>query len=100
VGRLLPGILEPVHYSRWYDYRISRSGEDCLESLPELHGPLHHLEAFLLLWVDVSSGDVAIWSEEELEGEQFAVCVRGGLAEDDPLAADRVLQYLSCVRHG
>jgi hypothetical protein len=45
----------------------------------------------------VHSGHVAVGAELKVDREQLAVRFSGGLAEGDPLSAEPVLDYLSCV---
>ena len=48
---------------------------------PERHRALEHVEALLLLGVDVGAGHAAVGAELELELEQLAAGVGGGLEE-------------------
>ena len=65
----------------------------------EAHPPGHDLEALLLSRMDVRAGDVTVGREHEVDRQQLAAGVGGRLPEDDPLAADRVVDDLSCVGH-
>ena len=62
---------------------------------PELHRALEHVEALLLLGVHVRAGHAPVGRELQLELEQRAVGVRGGLQELDALPADGVVDDLS-----
>jgi hypothetical protein len=49
--------------------------------------------------MDVGTGHGAAGREHEFDRQQLTVGIRGRLAEDDLLAAYRVLQNLSCMSH-
>jgi hypothetical protein len=57
------------------------------------------VEALLLLGVHVRAGHMTVLGQLELELEQPAVGVGSGLEEGDALAADGVLEGLSCEGH-
>jgi hypothetical protein len=99
VGGLVTGVEEPVGLAgRDYD-GLPGPGDDLLHSEPETHRAADDLEGLLLLGMDVRAGDGAAGREHELDRQQLTVGVRGRLAEDDLLAADRILQNLSCTSH-
>src|SRR5215207_507682 len=60
VSRPISGVGEPVYGPRRDDDGVSSAGDDRFETLLELHGSLHHLEALLLLRMDVSAWYVAL----------------------------------------
>jgi len=59
-----------------------------------------HLEALFLAGVDVGRGDEAVGLHVGLDHDRLAAGLARGLAEDDPLAGDRVLDDVSCTNHG
>ena len=59
-----------------------------------------HLEALLLARVDVRRGDEAVRLDVGLDHDGLAAGLARRLAEDDPLAGDRVLDAVSCADHG
>jgi hypothetical protein len=78
---------------------LAGAGDDLLQAHAERHRALDDLEALLLLGVDMGAGHGAVGGELQLDLEQLAVGVGGGLDEGDLLAADGVLDRLSCVGH-
>ena len=93
-------VGEGVNRSGRDDCGVARPGDDRPASQAETHAPLHDGEPLLLLWVGVAAGYASARCEVEVKGEQSAPGVGGGLAEDDPLTAEGVLDDLSDVCHG
>ena len=59
-----------------------------------------HLEALLLRRVDVRRCDEAVRLDERLDHDGLAAGVGRGLAEDDALAGDGVVDGVACANHG
>jgi hypothetical protein len=79
---------------------LAGARDDPLPFHPEAHRSLDDLEALLLERVGVQpAGDPTVRWKLEVDRDQLAARVRGGLAEGDPLAARRVLKCLSYVGH-
>jgi hypothetical protein len=76
---LVAGVLELVHRAGRDDDGVARLGYHAAPALVELHAPGLHVEALFLLRVHVRSRDVAVRCELELELEQLAAGVAGGL---------------------
>jgi hypothetical protein len=70
---------------------LARTGNDLLTAVEELERPLEDLEALALVRVDVRCGDAAVGLDRDLDLDQLAVCLGGGLEEADLLAGDRVV---------
>jgi len=97
--RLPAGVGEPVEGAGRHHDLIAWPGDDRPPSLPEFHGPALHLEALLLQRVDVAAWDLAVGVQDQFERQQRSRAVVGGGVEDEPLAADRVVEYLSADCH-
>ena len=61
--------------------------------------PWSDLEALLLARMHVRRGDEAVRLHERLDDDGLAAGLAGGLAEDEPLAGDRVLDRISSTNH-
>jgi hypothetical protein len=96
---LVAGVLEAVHPAPRNHHGRARPRDDPLEAEAEGHRAADDLEALLLLGVRVRPRHGAAGREHQLEAEQLAVGVGRGLAEEDLLAADGVLEDLPCMRH-
>jgi hypothetical protein len=98
-GRAVAAVGEAVHAAGRHDDGLTGRRDDLARAETEDHRALEHLEALLLLGVDVSAGDVPVRRELELELEQLAAGVGRGAEEVDPLAAHGIADGLSCVSH-
>ena len=79
--RRVAAVGELVHAAGRDDDGLAGAGDDRAHAEAELHRALEHVEALLLLGVHVRAGHVAVGRELELELEQLAVGVGGGLEE-------------------
>src|SRR5260370_36432634 len=70
-----------------------------LASKLELHHAADHLEALFLHRVHVRAGHLAVRVHVKFDGHELTAGVGRGLAEDEPLATDRVLENLPGERH-
>jgi hypothetical protein len=98
--RLGAGVGEPVVAAGLHRHLIAGAGNDGAAALAEPDGPGQHPEALLLHRVDVAAWHLAVGGQDQIEAQQLPAGVGGGLVEDEPLAADRVVEYLSCKGHG
>jgi hypothetical protein len=98
-GDAVAAVGELVHAASRDHDGLARLGGDLLHPEPERHRALEHVKALLLLRVDVRAGHATVRRELELELEQLARRVRGGLQERDALAAHGVLDRLSGESH-
>ena len=96
---VVAAVLEGVDLAGRDGDDVAGVGDDLLHAHAEGHRAFEDLEALLLLGVDVSTGHGAVGGELELDLQQLAVGVGSGLDERDLLAADGVLEGLSCVSH-
>src|SRR3954470_7227992 len=99
LGGLVTRVLERVDLAGRHRDDVAGAGDDLLQAHAEGHRALDDLEALLLLGVDVRAGHGAVGGELEFDLDQLAVGVRSSLDEGDLLAADGVLEGLSCVSH-
>jgi hypothetical protein len=98
--RIVAGVGEPM-VGPWRDHQfVTRGGEDAPQARSEPHGAGQHVEALLLLGVDMASRHVAVGSQDQVEGQQPTIGLAGGLPEDEPLAADWIVENLPTERHG
>ena len=98
-GHAFAAVRELVHAARGHHDRLARRRDDLPHPEPERHRPLEHVKALLLLGVDVRAGHAAVRGELELELEQLAGRVGGGLDERDALAAHGIVDRLSGESH-
>ena len=97
---IVADIGEVVLLARGDDDHLAGPRDDPLASHPEAHRAFDHLEALLLLRVDVlATRNPSVRGKLEVDRQQLAARVRRCLAERDSLSACRVLECLSCVRH-
>jgi hypothetical protein len=83
-----------------HDDGLAGAGLDGAAAEAERHLALEDLEALLLMGMDVHARDLAVGRELELDLQALAVRVGRGGEERDALAADGVLDDLTCIRHG
>jgi hypothetical protein len=90
---VLPGVAEPVGLPRWHENGLARTRSDGAAAQAKAHPTRDDGEALLLQGMDVAGRDVSARWQEEVEGEQPAAGLGSALADDDPLAADRVVDH-------
>jgi hypothetical protein len=74
------------------------SDEDPPAAHAEPHPAAHHLEALLLLGVDVKARrHPPARGDFEVDHHQLTAGLRRGLVKRDPLARQRVLDHLPCI---
>jgi hypothetical protein len=88
-----------VRRARRDDEDVSGPRGALLARDPEGRRPGEDLEPLLLLRVNVGGGDEATRAEDEIELQQLAVGVGGGLQERESFAGDRVLERLAGAGH-
>jgi len=93
-------VREVVAYTGRDDDRFTWSGDDPLAADSEAHRAVHDLEPLLLQRVDMQASRYPTprW-KRQLDGQQFAVRLRGRFAERDPLSTRGVRQCLSWISH-
>ena len=79
--------------------RCAGAGDLLLAVDLEADGAAEDLEALLLRRVDVGRRDEAVRLDERLDHDGLAAGVARGLAEDDALAGDRVVDAVACADH-
>ena len=90
-----PSVAEPVGHARWNTHRFPGTGEDAAAADSKAHPARDDGEALLLNRVDVAGGHVATRTQEQIEGQHASAGLGTGLANNDPLAADRVVDDTS-----
>ena len=94
-GPCVAGVAEAVHGARLDGDDLSGAGDDLRAPVPELERALEHLEALALVRVDVRGGDGAVGDDADLDLDELAVGLGGGLQKADLLAGDGVLDGLA-----
>src|SRR4051794_22192708 len=82
-----------------YENRVARMRQDSAAAEAETHPTRNHGELLLLDGMDVPGGNVTSGRQKEVEGEQPAAGLRATLANDDTLAADRIVDHVSRGRN-
>jgi hypothetical protein len=80
-----------------YENRVARMRQDgaaAKAAQAETHPTRDHGELLFLDRMDVAGGNVCAGRQKEVESEQSAAGLHGALANDDPLAADRIGDHL------
>src|SRR5436190_1754641 len=96
---VVAGVPELVRRPRRNRQAPAGARDELLAADLETDGAAQDLEALLLARVDVGRGHEAVRLHEGLDDDGLAAGLARGLAKDDALAGDRVVDAVACVDH-